>query len=136
MGGRAAEFVVVDGDAGELGDHGGARHEGVRRFGHDHVVDDAEQQSGSRYGRTVDDDDGRNATRAIGECARGQTPGVQCRESVADLGTRRGDHGHEREQLIDGGARGRFDHARRLVRQGALVHLGRDIDPHHATVAE
>ncbi|MFM7870083.1 MAG: hypothetical protein ACKPBG_00170, partial [Actinomycetota bacterium] len=33
----AAEFVVVDLDAGEFGDHGRSGHEGVSRLGHDHV---------------------------------------------------------------------------------------------------
>ena len=84
-------------------------------------------------GAVDDGEDGHDA-RAVGDCACGPAPAVQCGNTLDDVGAR-GRHLHDKwNALTESGSRGVGDDAGGFGRECPAVLGGIDVDPHHEAI--
>ena len=136
----AAELVGGDPDAGELLHHRRTVDEPVTRLGHHDEVGDAEQQGGTRHGRTVDHEHGRHDAGAVDERLGQSAPALQGGEALDDVGTGGGEHEHQRHALDAGGLHRLFDDRRDRRRQrdgaGGRARLRPQLDPDDVAIVD
>ena len=132
----AAELLVVDVHTGELGHHRRSTDEGVGGLGHHHMIGDAQEEGGARYGRTVEDEEGGHDPGTVGERLGRPTPPVEGGEALDDVGTAGAQDAHEGNVDLARGDRGMFECGRRIAGERASPVLGIDLDPNHLAALE